>query len=372
MGDVRSPFTVPSARVLAIGMAALLLAGCSGAPAILDCEPAHGLIPDCRFQNPEDLAASPSGRFILVSQFGTMTGGRPGSLAALEPESGNIEILFPAADAPAPPADSGWGDAACPPPPVASFSPHGIDLERLDSGHDALYVVNHGGRESIEMFEVTEDGERVALVWRGCVLAPEHGFFNDLVVLRNGDFRVSQMFPRGTNVIWTALRMMVTGYAPGYVYHWSPADGFRKLAGTDAKFANGVEKSPDERHLFVASYFGHEILKVDTERGAVVGRASVKSPDNLTWSPTGELLAASHHASIADTLACQRLEQGSCGFGFQIVAVDPDTMATRVLLEHEGPPMGAATVALPFGDAVYLGTFAGDRIARAPASILER
>jgi hypothetical protein len=34
--------------------------------------------------------------------------------------------------------------------------------------------------------------------------------------------------------------------------------------------------------------------------------------------------------------------------------------------------MGAATVALPFGDAVYLGTFAGDRIARVDASILAR
>ncbi len=46
-------------------------------------------------------------------------------------------------------------------------------------------------------------------------------------------------------------------------------------------------------------------------------------------------------------------------------------MTPRVLLEHEGPPMGAATVALPFGDAIYLGTFAGDRIARVDAAILE-
>jgi hypothetical protein len=102
-----------------------------------------------------------------------------------------------------------------------------------------------------------------------------------------------------------------------------------------------------------------------------VGSAEVSSPDNLAWSAGGELLAASHHASLADTMGCQELTHGSCAFRFQIVAIDPETMRTRVVLDHAGPPMGAATVALPHGDWIYLGTFAGDRIARAPASILD-
>ena len=352
-----------------IAVAAVAAGGCSSEhPPIETCEPGDGLTPDCRFHNPEDLVPSPSGRFILVSQFGSMEGARPGNLAAYDPESGDIEILFPPEGAAA--SNGGWGDPACTPPAPAAFAPHGIDIDRLDDGAHALYVVNHGGRESVEMFEV-DDADQLTLTWRGCVLAPEEGNFNDLVVLRDGGFWVSQMYPRDANTLWTALRMRFTGYAPGFVYHWRPGEGFSRIPGTETKFANGVEKSDDERMLFVNSYFGNAVIKVDVERGEVIGSAEVSSPDNLAWSPEGSLLAASHHASIADTFACLELEEGSCGFRFQVVAIDSETMETRVLLDHAGPPMGAATVALPFGDSVYLGTFAGNRIARAPASILE-
>lgn len=362
----------PFRALVALAGAALLAACSSGLPPITSCEPGNGLIPDCRFQNPEDLVPSPAGQFILVSQYGDMEGGRPGSLVALTPPNGSIETLFPAADRvqPAP----GWGDASCPPPDAALFAPHGIDIERLDSGPnagiDAFYVVNHGGRESVEMFEVQEGPESIELTWRGCVLAPQDGYFNDLVVMRNGDFRVSQMFPRHANVLWAALRMQFSGHAPGHAYHWSTAGGFERLPGTDAKFANGLEKSADERYLYVNSYFGNEVIKVDTTTGTRVGSVSVASPDNLSWSPTGELLAASHHASLRDTLACQGLETGSCPFRFEIVAIDTERLVSRVLIDQQGPPMGAATVALPFGNAVYLGTFAGDRIVRADAAIL--
>jgi hypothetical protein len=354
---------------LAAAIGALCLLGaCGGAPPITSCEPAAGITPDCRFQDPEDIVVSPEGQFLLVSQMGGMEGERPGTLVSLAPATGTIEVLFPRVGRVM--ATQGWGDPACAPP--ALFAPHGIDIERLDSGVNALYAVNHGVRESIEMFEVLEEPDDVRLIWRGCVVAPDHGFFNDLVVLRNGDFWVSQMYPRGANAIWTVLRMQFTDHAPGYAYHWSPGGGFARIAGSDAKFANGVEKSQDERYLFLNSYFGDEVIKVDTVSGNRIGSAAAQRPDNLSWSPTGELLVASHRASIPDSLACMDLQEGSCGFGFQILAVDTQTMQPRVLLDHEGPPMGAATVAVPLGDQVYLGTFAGDRIARVDAGILER
>ena len=126
-----------------------------------------------------------------------------------------------------------------------------------------------------------------------------------------------------------------------------------------------MEKSADESQLFLNSYFGNAVIKVDAASGAELGRADVSSPDNLAWDGD-RLLVASHLAGLADVTSCQGLEAGSCGFRFQVVAVDPETMATEVLLDHAGPPMGAATVALPFADSLYLGTFAGDRIAIVP------
>lgn len=359
---------IPLRGALASVALAPLLVACGGAPPITSCEPGNGIAPDCRFQNPEDLVPSPAGGFILVSQFGGMEGTRAGSLVAYDPSGRGITPLFPLPDRVRP--TQGWGEVDCPAPRAEAFAPHGIDIEQLATGEHALYVVNHGGRESVEMFEVLEHDGTLEALWRGCVMAPPGGYFNDLVVLRSGEFRVSQMLPREANVLWASLRMRFTGHTPGFAYHWSPAQGFERLPGTDAKFANGVEQSADERYLYVNSYFGDEVIKVDTATGTRVGSAAVASPDNLSWSPTGELLVASHHGSITDTLACLDLERGSCGFRFQIVAVDPDTLQSRVLIDQEGAPMGAATVALPFGDAVYLGTFAGDRIARVDAAIL--
>lgn len=352
-------------------LATSALTGCGGPPPITGCAAGDGITPDCRFRNPEDLVPSPDGREILVSQYGDLEGGRPGSLVAYAPDTGAspIRTLFPGA-ARVEPAE-GWGEVDCTPPDPATFAPHGIDIQRIVTGEHALYVVNHGGREAVEMFEVQPGPDGTELVWRGCVMAPEDGYFNDLVVLESGEFRVSQMLPRSANATWAALRMLFTDYAPGYVYHWSPANGFERLPGSDAKFANGVEQSADARYLFVNSYLGNEVIKVDTETGERVGSVAVASPDNLSWSPTGELLAASHLGGLTGTLACADVETGSCGFRFQIVAIDPATLTSRVLLDHEGAPMGAATVALPFRDSVYLGTFAGDRIARVDASILD-
>ena len=149
---------------------------------------------DCQFQNPEDLALAPDGR-ILVSQFGDMEGARPGSLAAYDPAARSLAVLFPSPDtAPdARPRPSG-ATPACPPPDAGLFSPHGIDIETRADGRHALAVINHGGRESVELFEMFEDG---GIAWRGCAVAPEEGFFNDVVLLRDGSSGRRRCSPRG-------------------------------------------------------------------------------------------------------------------------------------------------------------------------------
>jgi hypothetical protein len=351
---------------------ALTATACSGTPPITNCEAAASIEPDCRFQNPEDLVVSPAGGHLLVSQMGSMDGSRAGSLVSYDPQSGSIEALFPRRGVALAERADGWGDPACTPPDPQTFAPHGIDLETIEGGRHALYVINHGGRESVEMFEIAEPQGIPELTWRGCVVAPEEGYFNDLVILRDGGFWVSHMFPREANVMWTLLRMQILGHRPGHAYAWQPHSGFTKIPGSDVKFGNGVEKSADERVLFLNSYFGDAVIALDVASGERLASVDVASPDNLAWAPTGELLVASHHGSIADTLACQNIEAGSCGFRFQVVAIDPDDWSQRVLLDHEGPPMGAATVAVPLGDHVFLGTFAGDRMARVSATILER
>ena len=54
-----------------------------------------------------------------------------GSIAAYQPRSGHIEVVFPAGE-----FDDvrDWDDPACPPPSIEQFAPHGIDIEQRADG----------------------------------------------------------------------------------------------------------------------------------------------------------------------------------------------------------------------------------------------
>ena len=69
-------------------------------------------------------------------------------------------------------------------PPIAS--PHGINLEERADGAYDLYVVNHGGREGVEVFRLDlRDG--IDLTWTGCVTMPRGTFANGVAPLPGGD-----------------------------------------------------------------------------------------------------------------------------------------------------------------------------------------
>jgi hypothetical protein len=275
-------------------------------------------------------------------------------------QDNDIFTVFPTSVVP--PTEAAWGDPSCAHPDVAKFAPHGIDLDERGDGKLALYVVNHGGRESIEMFEVHNGDGVVTTTWRGCVVAPEHANLNDVVGLAEGGFWTTQMFTEtGT---WPILKSIVFGAKDGWVYAWHLGVGWAKVEGTDTAFANGLEKAADESAVYVNSYFGGTVTKFDVATGKALAVADVETPDNVTWSSKGELLVASHTASYPEIFACASLTEGSCGYAFEIVAVDPETMQTMPVLAHRGPPMGAATVAVERNGWLYLGTFAGDRISR--------
>ena len=347
------------------------LGGCSLAtPDIVGCTAGNGLEPDCRYENPEDIAPTPSGRFVLISEMGwNSTEGRRGRLSALRlpntlsgltrtNELQKIDLSDFVLD-----RREGWGVASCLPPQPANWVPHGIDLEYRSDQALALYVVAHGAREAIDMFELTETESRPTLIWRGCVEAPPEGSFNDVVILRSGGFWVSQTFPRGASLIPAGLRMQFLGYEPGFAYAWSAERGFESIAGSEVGYGNGIEKSDDERYLFLNGYFSNRTIKVDVREGRRVGHIEVRAPDNLSWDTDGRLLIASHEGSIADQLRCLGVVAESCGMKFNIISADPERFGTRIVLGNRGAPLGAATVAVRVQGRLLLGTFAGDRIA---------
>ncbi len=337
----------------------VVLAGFTRAAAAADCQPVDGIVSICGLRAPEDIVAAPDGRHLL---FGEMVA--EGSLKLLDTRSLAVSQLFPA---PGVVQEEGlnWGDPACTAP--ASINAHGLDIHRRRDGHWQLFVVNHAGRESIELFELLESpGQAPSLAWRGCALAPGQVAFNDVAGFADGSFLATHMADHDAG-LGTVLRVLVFGADSGEVYRWRSGEGFRAVPGTSGQYPNGITLSPDERYFYLNEYFPGLVHKHDARSGERLGSVAVNMPDNSTYSPGGRLLVASHQVGLLDLFESLQQEHDQPSLlPFDVVAVDPETLQSEVVLSRDGPPMGAGTVALQHGDFLYIGSYVGDRIIRVP------
>lgn len=341
----------------------LLVSACaSDMPPIVGCETVGDIKPVCNMQTPEDIAALPDAQHLLLANFGGMHNGT-GSISLFDTRTEEVRVLFPQKNATIDTITTTWGDADCPPPALDVFSPHGTHLRRLDGGAWRYLVVNHGGRESIEMFEVTLAGANTSVAWRGCVLAAQDTFMNDVVGLANGDLVFSRMFHHGGDF---EMFKSIVGIDTGDLWRWNKTTGLRILPGTDAAQPNGLELSPDGRYVFANMYMEGEVWKVDADTGEIVAVGNVANGDNSAWGSDGRLWVTTHTAGITDMLSCFEFQDKPCGAAFEIVAMDPHTMEAEVVFAHAGAPMGAATVAVPQNGRVYMGSFVGDRLISVP------
>ena len=347
---------------LVVGLAAVAFpADAAQAQPITTCEPEGPARPVCSFTNPEDLVALPGGEAILVSEYGGMEGHVAGALAVLLLETDQRRELFRGGGAGAA-ATPGWGDAACPGPLSAAFSPHGIHLSTRDDGALQLLVVQHGGRESIEYFEVSGSGRDWSVEWRGCVVAPDDAWLNSVAALPGGGFVTTRMIERPTDGADLATAI-ARGGPDGYVLEWLPGRGFAILGGSESQMPNGIEASADGRLVFLNG--GGEVRRIVRATGEIEARVQLGGLDNARWSSDGRLVVANLTSETPDDLAlCFQLTSGACPMSFRIVAIDPDSMEIEELYSNQGPPMGGGTIGLVIDDELFIGSFAGDRILR--------
>jgi hypothetical protein len=342
---------------------------------ITTCEAAFNLVPDCRFRAPQDLLTLPDSHLLVISQ------------AALQPNAGELLLYDPiAAHAngsiehsilPLYPGalvehEVGWGDAACGPPAGQPLSPRGIDAVRREDGRLKVVVVNEGARRAVEVFELAINQPAVdapalsldnaALIWRGCVQSPAAASFGDIAADARGGFWITQAFPR-QRPVWSYLKARL-GFSTGYLYRWRPDLGFERLDGTEARLPSGIALTADGRYVFYGTYLGDEVRKLDVESSEVVARAPVMQPTKMSWGQDGRLLVASHTANFIERGQCDELPNGACGFSFEIVSIEPESMDSSVVLSHQGAPIGAVDAVVNVGDSLYLASPLGDRVVR--------
>lgn len=332
-------------------------------PTGASCGAVGDLVPYCGVPFPEDLETIPGTSSVIASDMHLKMGP-----AGIEPQAGvlkRIDLktravvpLYPAASAP--PGRSDWGDSSCPGEIGPQLLPHGIHLSKRRDGKWQLLAVNHGGRESVEVFELTGRKGRWALQWRGCVIAPASSHLNDVAALPGGGFLVTTMHMGDAAETRNAAIKAARGEDTGFLWRWTAAEGIRRQPGSDAPMPNGVQIDAAGRYAYIdTASKGGDVRKLDLAEGRVVGTAVVPNPDNGSWAADGRLLVAGVGAG-PKPMACFRKPEAPCPATSDVYAIDVETMTPERIFTHSGAPVNAATVAVQAGADLLIGSCFGN------------
>ncbi|MCC6202780.1 MAG: SMP-30/gluconolactonase/LRE family protein [Gammaproteobacteria bacterium] len=323
------------------------------------CEPQGAMAFVCDTPNAEDLIRVGASRWLIAS--GMSGEGIAGRLHLIDAETRTRSMLFPG-DTPAQRHDRAMFPACPGPIDAGDFSAHGLDLLAVATKQYRLYVVGHGAREAIEVFDLDARGATPSVTWVGCVPMPATAMMNSIAVLPDGSFVATEMY---SAVERNAFALVAAGEVSGRVYFWRPGAAPVVVPGTELSGPNGLAFSADGEHLFIAVYGSREVRRY--RRGGTSWSDGVVqdgvlrvnfSPDNLRWASDGTLLGTGHRGAAANTCGTP-----PCSGGWGVVAIEPKALTARTLADFDGAaPFQNATVAVRVGDVLWIGTYRGDRV----------
>jgi hypothetical protein len=322
------------------------------------CAPAGGLTFICGVENPEDLVLVPNSRWMVAS------GMAPGSgLHVVDTTAKTVASIYATSTASARADKAKYANCPAPLDPKLAVL-HGLSLRAGTNGRHTVYATNHGGRESVEVFELDASSASPSAAWIGCVLLPMGMAANSVASFSDGSLLATVLILPGKTFA-DAFAQKNTGI----VLKWKPgASAFTAIPGTELSANNGIETSPDDREFFVASTTTKRIIAYSRDKpGVALRTAQLKEfgPDNVRWTSDNRLITA---GLIDNEPACggpPKTEDGiRCPRGYVAVTIDPKTMAvTEVARGPATPAFTGTAIAMRVGDELWLGSFFADRIA---------
>jgi hypothetical protein len=337
-----------------------LCAACTLEPT-RECEPSDGHSFICGAQRPEDLARIPNTRWLVFSGFSNGAG-----LKLVDTRTRTMRRWYTGEGAQLAFDKQRFG--FCPSPPDATLlNTQGLSLRTVGESQHDLYVVNHGGRESIEVFRIDSARDEPQIRWIGCIEMPAATPANSVATYSDGTVLASVLTHPGTSIT-----DFVRGDATGGVYEWRPGDAaFRLLPGTRLPGNNGIETSPDDREFYVVAFGWHAVViyaRGDTSQPLRKAIAPGFMPDNLHWDGSRLILAGMQY----DEPACggtRKIIDGKaddmrCHRGYTVAALDPQTLEFTILA-HAAPNPGfnGVSAARIVGSELWLAAYQGERIA---------
>ena len=336
--------------------AGLLTAPMSAAP----CDPEGSVRFICGLTAPEDLVAVPQSEWVVASGY---TGG---GLYLINTRDHGVSQVFPAT----PPRvrHDKATYAQCPglmDTTDKKMSAHGLNIRPGTGGVHTLYVVHHGSRESVEVFEIDTKAKPPALTWIGCAVVPGMQGINSVSPLPGGGFVTTNFAARGGNAVLAALQK---GANSGEVWEWQPKDGWKIVPGSESPGPNGIEASPDGNWLYVNLWPVRKVMRLS--RGQTPVQKHMIDlpfhPDNIRWQADGSLLSAGHAApSIERLMEC--FAKPCSEATSNAARIDAKAFNAREVVRLPfSPSFAAGTAALQVGKEIWLGAVRGDRVARYP------
>ena len=357
----------------------LLITGCSNEYLDVDSCQSKGVLDlICDMQNPEDFAKIPEEDSLVVSQFaglaelnhGKINEGKLSRLNLNTKEVVDFNIVFLENNI------TNLGQKNC--QPYSSFYPHGIDLyheikvegENLSPFLEEAYllaVVNHTSVDRIEFFLLFPDYVNFSdagpntLYWVGCVEGPnQNTYFNDVVITdADGSFYATHQYDKDMGLTELTFHSVLR-LDTGFVYQWSPADGFTKLFDSGGAWPNGIEIMDDR--LYVSYRMNGSIgvfangNRTDHKLRNYLGGGA----DNLLvvgdeiWAAVQNTDLGGFHC-IDETLV-------QCPTPFSVQRYSKDL---KLLERHDFQDVafGGASVAYGDGKQIIIGAYKADRIA---------
>ena len=301
----------------------------------------------CGPVSPEDLAPVPESPWVIVSSMVD-----EGHLYLADVRDHTSNILFPTETSRSRHDTETY--SSCPGPVSRQFRPHGLYLKAGDGGHHTLYVVGHGAREAIEVFDLgVGDGAVPSLTWVGCAVAPEPLALNSVVALPEGGFATTS--PR-----------------TGDIWEWNTSAGWSRVAGSEEIGPNGLEISRDGRWFYVGGYGSQSLIRLSRGRTPVEKTAVDVGfhIDNVRWGRGDTLFAAGHLGPTREAIG-QCIRQRQCdGVTSRVARVDLQQFTAEEIVRYPSNDLLIlGTVAIQVGGEIWVGGVAGgDRIARFPVS----